>query len=422
MQGMLMDKTLLKNIILEQQERIPKIQLTRRCAVFDEACNYVLVGMRRAGKSYTLFEHIQQLIGQGRATPEEILYINFEDDRIAGITVDSLHTILDAYGELFTGKPRVFLDEVQVVAGWEKFARRLADNDYRVFITGSNARMLSSEIHSTLGGRFIARTIHPFTFREYLLYHDIVLDTNWQYSPLRLTVRRLFDDYFRFGGFAQAFPMQDKREWINGLVQKVLLGDIAARLDIRSPAGLTLLARKLAESVMQPTGQTRLTNILKTGGFNINRNTVADYLSYMEAAFLIFTVPNFSDSLASRSFNEKHYFSDNGLLNNYLFDPKAKLLENLTAIHLKNTLPGYALFYYRKNVEVDFFVPSESMAVQVSYSLADDATRNRETKALCKLAKAFSVEKLLIVTLDEEETIQQDGHTIQVVPIWKWLL
>ncbi len=417
-----MSKALLKNIILEQQERIRNIQLIKRNAVFDEACNYVLVGLRRAGKSYTLFEHIQHLIGQGKASTEEILYINFEDDRLAGLTLESLHTILDAYGELFPGKPRIFLDEVQVVAGWEKFARRLADNGYRVFITGSNARMLSSEIHSTLGGRFIARTIHPFTFREYLRYHNIILEKNWQHSPVRLSVRRLFDDYFCFGGFAQAFPMQDKREWINGLVQKVLLGDIVARLDVRSPSGLTLLARKLAESVMQPTGQNRLTNILKTGGFSISRNTVADYLSYMEAAFLIFTVPNFTDSLATRNLNEKHYFSDNGLLNNYLFDPKAKLLENLVAIHLKNTLPENALYYYRKNIEVDFYIPSESLAVQVAYSLADTGTRNRETKSLCKLAKVFSVKRLFIITLDEEETIQHDGHTIQVVPVWKWLL
>lgn len=417
-----MDKTLIKNIILEQQARIPGIPLIKRHATFDENCNYVLVGLRRAGKSYTLFEHIQHLIKQGSAKVQDILYINFEDDRLAGITLENLHLILDAYAELFDSTPRIYLDEIQIIDGWEKFARRLADNGYTLFITGSNARMLSSEIHSTLGGRFIARTITPFTFREYLAYKGITLDKNWAYSPLKNTIRQHFDEYFTFGGFAQAFNMQDKREWVTGLIQKVLIGDIAARLGLRTPAALNLISQKLAESVMQPTGQTRLTNILKTSGAKITRNTVADYLEYMKAAFLIFSVPNYTDSLAERTLNEKHYFSDNALLNNYLFDPKAKLLENLVAIRLKNTLPEGALYYYRKNVEVDFYIPSQKLAIQVSCTLADQTTFDRETKALCKLAKAFDAQTLLIITLDEERNIQIDGKAIQIIPVWKWLL
>ena len=417
-----MDKSQLKHLILEQQQRIPGLKLLPRRALFDEACNYVLVGLRRAGKSYSLFEHIQQLIRQGLAKPEDILYVNFEDDRLAGLSIDSVHLVLEAYQELFPNRPRIFLDEIQVIAGWEKFARRLADSGYRVFITGSNARMLSSEIHSTLGGRYIARTIHPFSFGEYLRYQGITLDRNWQYSSLRSDIRRLFDNYFRYGGLAQVFPMQDKREWLGALAQKVLLGDIAARLGVRSSAALLFLAKKLAESVMQPTSISRLSNLLKSAGFNTSRGTVQDYLAFMESGFLVFSVPNFTGTLAERSSSAKHYFSDNGLLNNFLFDPDSKLLENLVAVRLKNTLPENALFYYRKNIEVDFFLPERKYAVQAAVSLSDPVAREREVTALCRLAKHFPAERLEIVTLDGEETIREDGRTIDVIPAWKWLL
>ncbi len=423
-----MDKNKIKTIIRDYHRRIAEIKVLQRGMRFEPCGNYVLVGLRRAGKSYTMFQEIQKLISDGAAVMEDFLYINFEDDRLGDMRMDELDDIVVAYGDMYPGrKPRIYLDEIQIVKGWEKFARRLADTGYVVRITGSNACMLSSEMATTLGGRFIVRHINPFSFGEYLAYKGVRPGADW-YSDtaVRNTVRALFDDYFRYGGFAEHFDRADKREWINSLCQKILLGDIIARNDIRNSALVRLLARKLAESVMQPSTQTRLTNILKSTGAAVSRNTVAEYLEYMEDAFMIFSLNNYVDSLAEQVNNRKRYFSDNGLLNNYLIDPETKLLENIVAIELKQRYCSEAednLYYYNKGIEVDFYVPSEQMGVQVAYSLDDEDTRLRETSALEKMSAAFGLARHIIITMDSEAVVETAGGTvIEVVPVWKWLL
>ena len=123
--------------------------------------------------------------------------------------------------------------------------------------------------------------------------------------------------------------------------------------------------------------------------------------------------------------NSKHYFYDNGLLNNYLIDPQSKLLENLVAITLLKRYGGQEdgdLFYYHKGIEVDFYVPSKKLGIQVSYSLSDYDTRERETSALIKMKKVFNLQRMMIITMDEEETISDGDVVIEVVPVWKWLL
>ena len=169
-----MDKNIIKQIILWQQELVCKVELQGRKIFFDDNANYVLVGIRRAGKSYMLYQHIQHLKANGHSK-EEILFINFEDERITDIKKEELHLIIEAYRELFSHQPIIFLDEIQNVDGWEHFARRLADEKYRVFITGSNAHMLSREISSTLGGRYLTKEIYPFSFREYPKFRDYLI-------------------------------------------------------------------------------------------------------------------------------------------------------------------------------------------------------------------------------------------------------
>ena len=417
-----MEKNILKQLILEQQHEVQQIKLVHRHFEFDRNANYVLIGLRRAGKSYLMYQYIQQLIAQGEAKIEDILYVNFEDDRLVHMQLSDLQLLLDAYAEMFESKPRLFLDEIQNIPQWEKFARRLADNHYHVFITGSNAKMLSSEIYSTLGGRYMVKEVYPFSFAEYLDYYNVTLSRNWEFSNERFEIRHRFDDYFHFGGLAQVFDLMSKREWVNSLIQKVLLGDIVARNGIRNPQNIQLLTRKLAESVMQPTTQSRLQNIIKSTGQNIGRNSIAEYLSWMEAAYLIFGLSNFTDTQSERTNSQKHYFWDNALLNNYLFDPETKLLENLVAITLRRKYDKDQLFYYNKNIEVDFYVPTESMAIQVSYSLHELTTFERELRALVTLSKAFDIKKLLIITMDEERDIATEVGMVHVVPIWKWLL
>ena len=401
-----MEKEIIKRMIAEKQSEIPEIELIRRQVDLEPSVNYVFIGLRRAGKSYLMYQHIQDLIHSGQASATDILYINFEDERIAAIKSDELGLLLDAYKEMFDAKPLIFLDEIQIINGWEKFVRRLADSKYSVFVTGSNAKMLSKEVYTTLGGRFVAREIFPFSFREYLTYQGIVLEKNWEYTDIRAQVVKLFQNYFYWGGFAESFAINDKRSWLNSVYQKILLGDIILRNAIRNENAIRILAKKLAESVMQPSSLSRIKNIVDSTGTTLSRNTLVDYLQFLSDAYLVFGISNFSEKLSDKETFKKRYYFDNGLLNNFLFDAETKLLENLVAINLKK-IYGDDLFFYSKNIEVDFFIPKEQRAVQVSYSIADDITRQREIKALLKLSKFYNLEKFEIVTFDEETTLQE---------------
>lgn len=417
-----MDKNVIKQIILNQQDFIGRIKLQSRDVCFEENANYVLVGIRRAGKSYMLYQHIQHLVANGHSI-EEMLFINFEDERISDIRKDDLYLVLEAYRELFAFQPIIFLDEIQNVEGWEHFARRLADEKYRVFITGSNAHMLSREISSTLGGRYLTKEIRPFSFSEYLEYHNIHLLQHWELSPIRADVVRLFSDYFYYGGLSEVFDIQDKKSWLQSLYQKILYSDIVMRKGVRNERSLRLLIRKLADSVMQPTAIKRLQDILQGDGTKITRDTIGSYLDYLHESYLTFGISSFTDSVSQRESVKKRYFYDNGILNLFLFLPETKLLENLVAIKLYNKY-GDDLYYYNKNVEVDFCVPNDGLLIQASYRMIDEAMRNREIGALQKLSKFIKPQRCIIVTYDQEEIIQSNDLDVQieVIPAYKFML
>jgi len=423
-----MDKQVIKIIIGEKQQQIGRTKLLQRVGHFDEHSCYVLVGIRRAGKSYTLYQDMQARLSAGKATTEDFLYINFEDERLASMKPDELGLLLDAYWEMYDQKhPLIYLDEIQNITGWEKFARRLAEEKRRVMITGSNAKMLSREIASTLGGSYIQRNIYPFSFKEYLNYHGIQVERNWEFRPdKRLTVVRHFNEYFYQGGFAELFDKTDKREWLTSLYQKILMGDIVERNRIRNSRIFRLLARKLADSVMQPTTLKRLEHIIKSTGDNISPTVLKDYLDYMEDAYLIFSIPNLVSPLTEQQTIVKRYFADNGILSLFLTGGETKLLENMVAIHLNkhyhNTAEELRLFYYNKGVEIDFCIPEANKAIQVSYSVDDLDTYEREVGGLVKFLKAYRQYQGVIVTWDTERQITEDGVTIEAIPIWKWLL
>ncbi len=423
-----MDKQIIKTIIGEKQQEVVRLELLNRDNQFEHDTSYVLLGIRRAGKSYTLYQDILGHIATGKNKIDDVLYVNFEDERLASIVSEELGDILTAYQEMYGRKPPlVYLDEIQNVGGWEKFARRLTESKYRVMITGSNAKMLSREIASTLGGSYVSRDIYPFSFKEYLQYHGMTLERNWYYQPdVRLKVFSYFNDYFYYGGLAESFEKQNKREWLTSLYQKILMGDIVERNKVRNPRVLRLLARKLADSVMQPTTLRRLEHIVKSSGDSISQSVLKDYLEYMEDAYLIFTVPNLVSPLTEQQTIVKRYFADNGILNNFLFQGETKLLENIVAVHLNrlyhNTDDELRLFYYNRGVEVDFCVPESGLAVQVSYKIDDVDTYDREVGGLLRFLKAFKAYRGVVVTWDTDKTIQEDGIVIEVVPVWKWLL
>ena len=160
-----MEKDIIKQIILNQQEFISQVKLLPRKISIEENGNYVFVGIRRAGKSFLLYQRIQELLHNGH-TWNEMLYVNFEDERLIGMTAADLNLILEVHAEMSTDRPMLFLDEIQNIDGWDKFVRRLADNKYRAYVTGSNAKMLSQDVATTLGGRYITVHVYPYDFKD----------------------------------------------------------------------------------------------------------------------------------------------------------------------------------------------------------------------------------------------------------------
>ena len=420
----MIQKEVIREILLENRKEVEFQQIVPRNFQMEDFANYVLIGVRRAGKSFMLYQQIQQNLKRG-ITWDSMLYINFEDERLMGMTAQELNLILEVHGMMSKERPILFLDEIQNINGWEKFARRLADNKYRVYITGSNAKMLGSDVATTLGERYITKHIMPYSFPEFLQANEVSYDSNTLATTFgRAEVQRHFTNYFRFGGFPEGARLASKRDYINSVYQKIYLGDIASRNKIENQFSLRVLFRKLAESVKQPISFTRLTNIIASTGAKLSKPTLINYLEYSKDAFLVYPIKNIADNLTQRETNPKYYFVDNGIISILAMDVDTSLLENMVAMEL---LRRYGLeeqvFFYNKNVEVDFYIPDAATAIQVSYNpKKSDETWERESTALIKLSKVLDCKRLIILSYELEENIELKGLNIEVIPVWKWLL
>ena len=424
----MINKALLKQILLDNRREIESYNIVHRDIVTEGFNCYVFVGVRRAGKSFVLYEKMQQLLREGHGW-DEMLYLSFEDERLVGFTYEDFNAILECHIEM-TGNdnPMLFLDEIHNIDGWEKFARRMADSKRTVRITGSNAKMLSKEIMTTLGGRYIPVEVYPFSFKEYLRSRDIPYD---EQTLLSTTGKSLFlreyAEYLNWGGLPESVNLTVKRSYLSSVYQKIYLGDICARNKISIPNLLRLMIKKMAESVKQPLSYSRVTKILSSVGGKITIPTTSSYIEYCEDAWLLLRLHNISAAFAERETNSKYYFIDNGLLSLLLVDPTTTLLENIVALSLfrkyGNDKDNERVFFYNQNVEVDFYVPDDELAIQVSYSIeGSDATEKREVEALQKLPKALACKRRVIITYDEEKTIEDEYGVIEVIPCWKWLI
>ena len=420
----MIEKETIKEILLENRKEIESQQVVHRNIGMEDFANYVLIGVRRAGKSFMLYQQIQDNLKKG-ITWDSMLYINFEDERLIGMTAQELNLILEVHGMMSAQRPILFLDEIQNIEGWDKFARRLADNKYRVYITGSNAKMLSSDVATTLGGRYITKHILPYSFSEYLSANNIPYDDmNIATTSGRADVQRYFAEYFRFGGFPEGAQLASKRDYLNSVYQKIYIGDIATRNKIDNLFSLRILFRKMAESVKQPTSFTRLSNIIASTGAKLGKATIINYIEYSKDAFLIYSIKNIADNLTNRETNPKYYFVDNGIISILALDIDTSLLENMVAMEL---IRQYGIdervFFYNRNIEVDFYIPDAALAIQVSYNPhKTDETWQRESTALIKFTKVLDCQRLLILSYDTEETVEVNGKTIEVMPVWKWLI
>jgi uncharacterized protein len=414
-----MDKEVIKRIILENDEFIRKVQVKKRDYELDPAANFVICGIRRCGKSFLLFQQIKALLEKNNEGVP--VYINFEDERFIEFNSGHFDMIIESGYELYQKQPVFYFDEIQNIDGWEKFARRLADTGYNIYISGSNAKMLSREISTTLGGRCMIREVYPLSFREYLSFHAVDTPENYEFSDKRFKIKNQFEQYFRFGGFPELSKYQNPREYLSNIFMKVFYGDLVVRNSIQNEQILKLLIKKIAESVNNETSLNRIRNLIKSTGLQIGSNTITDYLSYLRDAYLIFPLENFVSSFAERESKKKYYFIDQGILNLFLTRQDSKLLENIVFLHLFRKY-GEDLFYFKRKTEVDFYVPSEHQLIQVSYSLSEAETRKREITALLSAMRELGLRSSSIITYDSSETIVIEDSTIQVVPVWRWLL
>ncbi|WP_152724228.1 ATP-binding protein [Lactobacillus helveticus] len=422
---MKIDHQILRHIITEQHRVIKNAVIFPRDYEFDPRANYVLVGLRRAGKSTLLYKIARDIVRNG-ADWTQIIYVNFEDERLNGFQLADFDDILAVAGELADKKPYIFLDEIQNITGWERFARRIADQKYQVYITGSNAKMLEWNIVERLGARYFIKSIYPYNFNEFLTAKGIEHGPNEIFDTLLSgQIRRGAADYLSHGGLPETLIYSDHRDYLESIYQKILFGDIIARNDVRNPEAFRLLINKIAETIMHDVSYRNLAKSIQSVlNKKVSTESVINYISFAKSAFLIFDVKDYVSKFTDKNTTPKYYFIDNGILNLFLLNKALVLLENVVAIALYEKYQNH-LYYLKSNktkIDIDFYLPDKKTAIQVAFNI-DDHAYEREVGNLVRLAKRDeNVERFIIVTSEEEKELEVDGVKIEVIPLYKFLL
>jgi predicted AAA+ superfamily ATPase len=427
---------ILKEIILDFQEMDLPTGVPRRVDVVSVPGKAtVCVGVRRSGKSTFLFQLVQRLQDSG-IPRQNILYLNFFDDRLHNLQHEGLGVILEAYFSLYPEKKNAekiycFFDEIQFVSGWEPFVDRLMRTETcEVYITGSSAQMLSKEIATQMRGRALSWEMFPFSFREFLDFKGIESD-----GPLsikrRLTIQKAFEEYWESGGFPEVagldrlLRIKTHQEYFNAM----LFRDLVERHDISHPKAVTDLAHWLVDNTASLYSVNNLTGYLKSLGHKAPKSAVSNYLEWFEDAYVLFTVRIFDASLARANTNPKKvYCVDHGLVTSVssgILQNVGHLLENLVFNALRRVTPHIFYFRSRGGREVDFIAQRQDrsrLLVQVCESMADPQTRKREVTALTEAMAELNLTEGTIVTRGEEDRIQVDSGTIDMVPAWRFLL
>jgi predicted AAA+ superfamily ATPase len=400
----------------------------------------VCIGVRRSGKSTFMFQVMQRLVESG-VSRQNILYLNFFDDRLHNLQHERLGTILEAYFSLYPEKKNAekiycFFDEIQVVPGWEPFVDRLMRTEKcEVYITGSSAHMLSREIATQMRGRALSWEMFPFSFREFLDFKKVESEGAWS-TKKRLTIQKAFADYWETGGFPEVagldrmLRIKTHQEYFNTM----LFRDLVERHDISHPKAVTDLAHWLMDNAASLYSINNLTGYLKSLGHKAPKSAVSDYLEWFEDAYILFTVRIFDASLARANTNPKKiYCIDHALVRSIssgILTNSGHLLENLVFVALRRVAREIFYFKSKSGREVDFValdVASQGrdrtrLLVQVCDSMADPQTRKREVTALSEAMSELNLPEAVIVTRNEEVQIPVEAGMILVVPVWRFLL
>ena len=360
----------------------------------------VVSGIRRCGKSTLL----KQLLKKEK----RFYYFNLEDVRLEGFELSDFVKADEIFNELYGRNGVYFFDEIQVVSKWEKFVRSLADKKRKVVLTGSNASLLSRELGTLLTGRHLSYELFPFSFKEFLDYFNLKpsLDS--------------FEKYFRLGGFPEY--LEKKQNFVlQELLKDVVIRDVAVRFGIRNSG----LLKKLAIYLISNVGKEFSFNSLKEMFSVASVQSIIDYVSFFEDAYLIFAVPKFSYSYKEQLVNPKKVYSiDNGLsmANSTSFSKDTgRMLENQVFLHLRRKYKE--VFYFKEKNECDFVVKENekiTQAIQVCYELNED-NKEREINGLKEALTKFSLKQGLILTHNQEDIIETQSKKMLVKPVWRWL-
>jgi len=421
-----MNKELIKNIIIDQRESITqKLHdeniISRdglgKCLQYLQHPNLLLVsGLRRVGKS--IFSHL--LVGNA-----PYAFINYDDERLIEFAAGDFNIVLECFHELFPAAEYLLFDEIQNITGWELFINRCRERN-KVIITGSNANLLSHELSTHLTGRYVDFTLYPLSFKEFLRFKEFHVNEKTVYSTkAKSTLQSLFNDYLENGGIIDRYKFGP--DFLRNLFRSILTKDIALRYQIRYPAILEEMAMLLTTNFTSKVSVNRLTKHLQLK----SPHTTAEYIRYLENSFLLFTLPKFSYKLKEQQSSfKKSYIIDNGLINALSFqftENKGRFLENVVAIELKRrSYAEHFEFYYWDNYhkECDFVI-KRTQKITDAYQVCHELTfenRDREINGLIAALKEFNLKEGIILTASTEDSIEEEGFTIKILPIWKWLL
>ena len=432
----MMLRDVFKSLIITKQREIPFAMIEREAALPVNSRSIVsVVGVRRCGKSSRMQLTINALVENG-VSLEAILWVGFDDERLAGMTSSDLDEVLEAYRELYPSQELkdiyMFFDEIQLIDNWELFVMRVFKSYCKnIFVSGSNAKMLSQEIATTLRGWAIEEETYPLSFKEYCQFTETKTHHLSEQETTQLRLK--WDEFCVESAFpeivlTESKSLRDKK--LQGYFDAMLFRDLVERHNINNTGVLRYFIKRLMNNLTKPTSINAIYNDIKSQGFKISKDDLYLWADYVCECFMFLRISKYTPSLIEeQQALRKYYFIDNGLRQAVLLpqnDDNGKLLENAVLLHLyRYRQPFEKITYFTGNKECDFVVQHEQQVkalFQVCWDLSDPETRQREIDGIMEACKKTKCETMFIITHDEEETILQEGKTIHVIPAWKWML
>ena len=367
----------------------------------------VITGVRRSGKSTLMLQLVRR--------HKKFYYLNFDDDRLLQFTVDDFGELLQVFRSMFESEV-IALDEIQNVPSWERFVRRIHDEGFKIYRTGSNAKLLSSELATHLTGRYIRIELYPFSAMEVFRFRKI--DPAGKSTATKASIRNTFLEYLEQGGFPEFLKYRD-REFLKRVYDDIIYKDLIVRYGIRNISGFKKLSQYLFTNV---TGEISYNGLKEILGFS-SVASVREYISYLSEAYLFFEVYKYDTSLKRQyTSNKKGYVIDNGLRNMvaFRFSPDTgKLLENFVFLELRKRHDEVWFYRTRQNLEVDFYIPAQKLLYQVSHDITNEKTRLREIRSLSSAMQEVKIKNSFLLTTGQETVITDPAGTIHVIPAWK---